>query len=123
RIVHAALEEAPERLPEIAVGGEVVGHRRQEIVGVEVVDPLRAVPARVADAHCQTRRGAPPPFRTSPLGIGCAGKARARSGTPSGWRLIMGVMPGYSDRPPRSDPVAGVARLRVLVELLVQVEA
>jgi len=51
RIVHPALEEAPERVPDIAVGGEIVGHRLQEIVGVEVVDPLRAVPARVADAH------------------------------------------------------------------------
>src|SRR5438309_296684 len=51
RMLEALLEQAPERAPGIAVEHEVVGHRGQEIVGVEVRDRLRAVPARVADQH------------------------------------------------------------------------
>src|SRR5207247_6739697 len=49
--LQALLEETPERAPEIAVQHEVVGHRGEEIVRVEVRDRLRAVPARVADTH------------------------------------------------------------------------
>src|SRR5438093_696705 len=51
RMLEALLEQAPERAPGIAVEHAVVGHRGQEIVGVEVRDRLRAVPARVADQH------------------------------------------------------------------------
>jgi len=42
-----------------------------------------------------------PPSETFPPGIGCPGKARAGSGTSSGRRSVMDVVPGYSDRPSR----------------------
>src|SRR2546426_3319356 len=51
RMLEALLEQTAERAPGIAVQHEVVGHRGQEIVGVEVRDGLRAVPPRVADQH------------------------------------------------------------------------
>ncbi len=51
RILDAPLEHAPERVPEVAVRHEVVGHGRQEIVGVEVGELLRSVPARIAEEH------------------------------------------------------------------------
>jgi len=51
RVLDPPLEHAPERVPEIAVRHEVVGHGRQEVVGVEVGELLGAVPTRVAKEH------------------------------------------------------------------------
>ncbi len=49
RVLRAALEEAPQRAPRIAVRQEVVGHGVEELIGVEIVEALGAVPARVPD--------------------------------------------------------------------------
>ena len=50
-------EEALERAARIAVGHQVVGHGRQEIVGVEVRQGLRSVPAgNSGSARCRRRR-------------------------------------------------------------------
>ena len=38
-------------LPQVAVRQEVVGHGLQQVVGVQIGDVLRAVPARVAEEH------------------------------------------------------------------------
>ena len=51
RALDAALEHAPERVPEVSVRHEVVGHRRQQVVRVEVGKPLRSIPARVSVEH------------------------------------------------------------------------
>ena len=85
RHLRPALEEPLERLLDVAVGHEVVGHRLEQVVGVEVPDVLRAVPARVADSHAPSvslSKGASTgPLRASPmkrvapaepaLGLGC----------------------------------------------------
>ena len=42
RVLRAALEEAPERAPRIAVRQEIVGHRVEELIGVEIVERCRA---------------------------------------------------------------------------------
>jgi hypothetical protein len=47
RVAGAALEEPPQRAPRIAVRQEIVGHRVEQLVGVEIVDALGAVPARI----------------------------------------------------------------------------
>ena len=44
----AALDETPQRLPEVALGHHVLGERVEDLVGLEIHDRLRAVPARVA---------------------------------------------------------------------------
>ena len=44
-VLGAALEHPAQRAPQVAVRHEVVGHRGQEVVGVEVGEVLRAVPA------------------------------------------------------------------------------
>ncbi len=64
RVLRAPLEEAPERAPRIAVRQEVVGHRLEELIGVEVVEPLAAVPARVP-AQGRHRRLTPPGSATA----------------------------------------------------------
>src|SRR4030095_975160 len=51
RVLDTPLEHAPERVPEVAVRHEVVGPGGQEVVGVEVGELLRPVPARVAEEH------------------------------------------------------------------------
>ena len=51
RSLQAPLEEPAERALEIALGHQLLGHGVQEILGVEVPDLLRPVPARVADPH------------------------------------------------------------------------
>src|SRR5262249_11800582 len=48
-ILDAPLEHAPERVPEVAVRHQVVGHGSQEVVGVEVGELLRPVPARISE--------------------------------------------------------------------------
>jgi hypothetical protein len=68
----ALAQEPLERAPEVSVGDEVVGHRRQQVVGVEVGERLGAVPVGVATPHALSR-GPPAPrsllsfrFRWSP---------------------------------------------------------
>ena len=53
-------EELLERAPEIPVGDEVVRHRREEVVRVELRERLGAVPAGVAAPHA-LYRGPPAP--------------------------------------------------------------
>src|SRR6185295_11109724 len=47
-VVEALLEEAPQRVVDVAVVHEIVGDLAEQIVGVEVESFLCAVPARVA---------------------------------------------------------------------------
>ena len=51
RSLHAPLEQPAQGALEIALGHQLLGHGVQEILGVEVPDLLRPVPARVADPH------------------------------------------------------------------------
>ena len=44
----AALDETPQRLPDVALGHHVLGERVDDLVRLEIHDGLRAVPARVA---------------------------------------------------------------------------
>ncbi len=45
----SSLEQAPQRLVEVALGHEVVGQRIYDLVGIEGGDCLRPIPARVAN--------------------------------------------------------------------------
>ena len=42
----ATFHQAPQRLGQVALGHDVVGERLEDLVGIEVGDPLGAVPAR-----------------------------------------------------------------------------
>ncbi len=44
----AALHHALQRAAQVAVLQEVVGERVQDLLGVQVIQPLRAIPARIA---------------------------------------------------------------------------
>ena len=69
----ATLHQATERLDEVALLHHVVGERVEDLVGTQVGDPLRPVPAGVAGARGQGRVGlagrlgciAPTPARAS----------------------------------------------------------
>ena len=83
----ALAEEPLERAPEIPVGDQVVGHRREHVVGVEVGKRLGAVPAGVAAPHA-LYRGPPAPrsllsfrFRWSPSSTNSTAAA-TRAGCP-----------------------------------------
>ena len=55
-VAEALLHHPPQRRVEVAVVEQVVGHLREQRVGVEVEPDLGAVPTRVAEARGQPRQ-------------------------------------------------------------------
>lgn len=82
------------------------GQRLRAFRGSRSGRRARAAPARKLVGGL--RRFAPLP--KPPPGFGCAVKARARDGAPSGRRSVSCVMPDYSDTPPAQSPRAEASR-------------
>src|SRR5215813_12985231 len=90
-----ARARAPRRLGHTAHPTVVPRVEVDEAIALSEGAPPDDDALRLVESHGQgTRRGASPPFRNRAPEFGCAGKARAGSGTPGAWRSVRSVMPG-----------------------------